>query len=80
VRKRQAGIPSGESDAGTGSRQASPDTVDEWACKGNCYHRNTGDRADDKASDAEAEPATVVEINDLERQDSTVAEHVQEDP
>ena len=36
--------------------------------------------ADDESGDAQAESATVVQIDDLERQDGAVADVVQEDP
>jgi hypothetical protein len=77
---RQAGVTGGERDPGADGDHAGPEPVDQRAGQGRGHDRGAGDRADHQAGDAQAEPAAVVQVDDLEGQDGAVAEHVEEDP
>jgi hypothetical protein len=80
VRKGEAGVTGGERDAGADGGAAGPEAVDQRARERRDGDRHAGDRSDDQSGHAQAEPARVVEVDELERQDLAVAEHVQEDP
>jgi hypothetical protein len=80
ARKRQAGIASGECHPGGGGDGAGPEAVNQRARQRRGHDACAGDDADDQPGHAQAEPAAVVQVDDLERQHGAVAEHVQEDP
>jgi hypothetical protein len=80
VSKGEADIADGECDSGAGSRGARAEAVDQRADEGRGHDRDSVDRADDEPGDAQAEPAAVLQVDDLEREHGAVSEVVQEDP
>src|SRR6266540_2149886 len=55
-----------------------PDPIGEGTAHEPRYGRGGGTRGDDQPSDPERDPAHVVQVNDQERSDDAVAEHVRE--
>ena len=60
--------------------RARPETIDQLARERRGHDRGTGQRADDEAGSAKAEPSPVVQVDHFEREHGAPAEGVQEDP
>jgi hypothetical protein len=80
VRERQAGVPGREDEPGRRRDGAGAVPVDQRSRHGGGRHRDPGDQSDGEAGSSHAEPAAVVQVDDLEGQDGAVAQHVEEDP
>lgn len=54
--------------AGAGGDRAGPEAINQGARDWRDYDRHAGDESDHEARDAQAEPTTVVQVDDLEPQ------------
>src|SRR5712692_8633548 len=80
ARARQPGIPHGQRHSAADRRGAGTGTVDYWSNRRRHDHRKPRHDADDRAGHSQAEAPAAVQVDDLERQDGTPSERVEEDP
>src|ERR1700736_178446 len=80
VSKAQSRIPGCQRTPAAGSDRPRPEAVDQRTGNRRRHDRDRGEHPDNETGDAQTEAATIVEVDDLERQDGAVPEGVQEDP
>jgi hypothetical protein len=78
--QREPGVSRGQREAAGRRDRSGSQAIDEGARERRRDHGHAGQRADDEPRDAEAQAPAVVQVDQLERQDRAVAQHVQEDP